>query len=135
MSLSREYGLIHIFAQWILRILRNVYFSHVTRYCIYFGISFRKLLLTMYLLRFYRDHFMRHHFMRLSIYEALRNLKKWQRPTVCKMLVKSPSRACSSHSSSWKIFGSARDLFPFSSRSKIGRNKLKFWLWFTFLFS
>ena len=35
------------FAQWILHILRNVYFSRVTRYCIYFGINFRKLLLTM----------------------------------------------------------------------------------------
>ena len=44
---SSEYGLIHFFAQWILRILRNVYFSHATRYFVYFGINFRKLLLTM----------------------------------------------------------------------------------------
>ena len=36
-------------------------------------------------------------------------------------LVMSPNRAGSSHSSSWRIFGSARDLFPFSSKSKIGR--------------
>ena len=33
----------------------------------------------------------------------------------------SPSQAGSRHSSSWRILGSARDLFPFSSKSKIIR--------------
>ena len=30
--------------------------------------------------------------------------------------------------------GSVCDLFPFSSKSKIGRNELKFWFWFIYFF-
>ena len=38
-------------------------------------------------------------------------------------LVMGPSRAGSSHSSSWRIFSSARDLFHFSSKLKIGQKR------------
>ena len=46
-------------------------------------------------------------------------------------VVLSPSRAGSSHSSSWRIFssarlGSARDLFHFSSKLKIGQKRAEF---------
>ena len=44
----------------------------------------------------------------------------------------SPSQAGSSQSSSWRIFGSARDLFPFSSKSKIGRKRAKFFFYYYF---
>ena len=39
------------------------------------------------------------------------------------IIVMSPSRAGSSHSWSWRIFGSSRGLFHFSSKSKIGRKR------------
>ena len=41
------------------------------------------------------------------------------------LLVMSPSRAGSSHGSSWRIFGSARDLFHFSSDAKSAKNEPK----------
>ena len=44
------------------------------------------------------------------------------------LIVMSPSRAGSSQSSSWRIFSSARDLFPFSSKSKIGRKRAEIFI-------
>ena len=42
----------------------------------------------------------------------------------------SPSRAGSSHSSSWRVFSSARDLFHFSSKWKSAKNEPKIgWKW------
>ena len=49
-------------------------------------------------------------------------------------LVMSPSRAGSSHGSSWKIFGSARDLFPLSSKSKIGQKRAEILFYFILLY-
>ena len=55
------------------------------------------------------------------------------------LLVISPSQAGLSHSSSWRIFSSARDLFPLSSKiifsSKIGQIGIFHHLIFFFLFS
>ena len=49
------------------------------------------------------------------------------------LLVMSPNRAGSSHSSSWRIFGSSRDLFPFSSKSKIDRKRPEILILFLWL--